>query len=400
MKHRWTITSQLLVLGGVAAVLGVGFAFKPQLGTAFAKLNDAIDFGTGSSSKRTEAGRKGGRGDGQRAVPVIVAKVESVANDETVSAIGSARARRSVMLYPKVDGEIVSVSVQAGQLVAAGDEILRIDPARAELSVRLAQKTLDDAKVKLERAQFLQNRAVSSGASVADAAIAVERAEIELEQAREILRETRLVAPFAGHVGIPKLEAGERVTTSSPIVTLDDRSELYVEFEVPEAFIPRISIGDLVVGTTPGFGQRTFEGRLGAIDTRIDPTTRSVMVRAVFDNADDRLRPGMSFSVALELPGRAYPAVPELALQYSNGKSFVWVTEDDEARRVDVETVRRMNSTILVDGPIKAGDLVVVEGVQRLRPGSTVSYGETFEKSEPAAPAASRSNAAPGAGRG
>lgn len=403
MIHRWTTTRQAVVLAGIGALLAAGFAFQPQLGTAFAKLNAAIDLGAGLSSSDDGTRRKGkndGKSTGKRPVPVIVAKVSSIANDASVAAIGSARARRSVMLYPKVDGVIVSLAVVAGQRVEDGAEILRIDPAKAQLAVKLAQKTLDDAQIKLKRAEFLQTRSVSSDASVADAKIAVERAEIELEQAREQLRDTQLIAPFAGHVGIPKLEQGERVTTSSQIVTLDDRAELYVEFQVPEAYISRIAVGDTVSGTTPGYARETFQGRLGYIDTRIDPTSRTVMVRAVFDNAHDRLRPGMSFSIALELPGEPYPAVPELALQYSGGKSFIWLVKDDTARRVDVETVRRMNSIILVDGAVGAGDLVVVEGVQRLRPGSPVTYGETFEKSEPAMPATSRSEQVPDARRG
>jgi multidrug efflux pump subunit AcrA (membrane-fusion protein) len=112
-----------------------------------------------------------------------------------------------------------------------------------------------------------------------------------------------------------------------------------------------------------------------------------VMVRAVIPNPDDLLRPGMSFAVKVLIPGEDYATVPELALQWEKGESFVWRVRDGAAEKLTVRSVKRLNQIVLVDGDIRQGDLVVVEGVQRLRPGREVSY------SAPDSPAAS----APGA---
>lgn len=123
---------------------------------------------------------------------------------------------------------------------------------------------------------------------------------------------------------------------------------------------------------TPSFGQRTFVGKIDQIDSRVDRTSRSVMARAVLPNPDDRLRPGMSFAVEIILPGKTFPVVPELALLWGKGESYVWRINNGRAEKIGVRIVKRLNSAILVDGKISNGDLVVVEGVQRLRPGGAV----------------------------
>ncbi|MGE0612980.1 MAG: efflux RND transporter periplasmic adaptor subunit, partial [Hyphomicrobiales bacterium] len=207
-----------------------------------------------------------------------------------------------------------------------------------------------------------------------DTRLALDRARLELKQAEEALADRVLVAPFEGVVGIPKVEAGDRVTTGTAIVTIDDRSEILVEIAVPEEFVSRLEIGQKVVAVTPSFPERRFEGLVERIDSRIDPVNRTMMVRAELPNPDDELRPGMSFAVELIVPGKVYSTVAELALQWDKGDSYVWRIAGGKAEKVPVRSIRRFNREILVDGPLKDGDLVVVEGVQRLRPGRAVSF--------------------------
>jgi RND family efflux transporter MFP subunit len=129
-----------------------------------------------------------------------------------------------------------------------------------------------------------------------------------------------------------------------------------------------------VIARAPTFPNRSFNGVVDRIDSRIDPTSRAVKVRAKLPNEEDLLRPGMSFAVELSIKGEPYPTVPELALQWAKGESYVWTVKEGLAKRVTVRTVRRLNSTILVDGDLHEGDSVVIEGVQRLRPGRAVRF--------------------------
>jgi RND family efflux transporter MFP subunit len=127
-----------------------------------------------------------------------------------------------------------------------------------------------------------------------------------------------------------------------------------------------------LTASTPTFPDRPVDGQIDKIDSRVDPVSRTVLVRAAFPNSEDLLRPGMSFFVKLPLPGPTLASVPELALQWQDGKSFVWRIRDGAAERVDVASRRRLNSKVLIEGDITPGDIVVVEGVQRLRPGRAV----------------------------
>lgn len=323
---------------------------------------------------KSEDDRSRSKQDGERTALVIAAAVGARENRLELTAVGTARARRSVMIYPEVTGDVTAFYTRAGQSVSRGQKILQLDPRKAQLAVEVAETRLQDARRLLERAQTLENRNVGSLAKVDDAAMAVRRAQLERDQAREILDEHTIVAPFDGVVGIGNIELGDRVDTTTALVSLDDRFELLVEFPLPEEYFARVTTGQAISGQTPGFPNRTFTGHIERIDSRIDPVSRSVKVRAVFENSEDLLRPGMSFTINLDLPGKTFPSVPELALQWGQGESYVWRIADGKAEKVAVKLVRRDSGQILVDGDLKAGERVVVEGVQRLRPGTRVRF--------------------------
>lgn len=342
------------------------------LGAAAYLLRDHIS-GAVSARSANEAAGKPARRRG-RGVPVIVATAQTAANDEVVSAVGTARARRSVMLHAKTDGVVVALSAQSGARVIQGALLCALDSAKAELAVKIAEKRHQEAMRLYERSKMLERRNVNSVARVADARVVAERTELEVRLAKEALRDLKIVAPFDGIVGLPKVEVGDRVTTDMPIVSLDDQQEILVEFDVPEKFAARINVNDTVTAATPSHELARFSGRIEYIDNRIDPTSRTARVRAVIPNGDNLLRPGMSFAVELKLPGSGHTAVPELALQWRKGESYIWVVRKSKAQKVLVKTIKRLNSIVLVDGKVTDGEFIVVEGVQRLRPGRRVTF--------------------------
>lgn len=348
----------VLLLGGAGAL----WAGREQVSTVFAGFSGA------------EPDAKTGKGKKQRTVPVVVARVSERANDVIVGAIGTGRARRSVMLFPEATGEIRHVFVRSGTRLSKGQPILRLDSRDAELALKVAKTRLVEADRLMKRSEQLHKKKINSQANVDDARNLVDRAELELQQAEEALADREVKAPFDGVVGISKVELGDRISPSTPIVTIDDRSELIVEFEVPEQFLTQLAIGQKVAAQTPSFQGREFEGVIEDIDSRIDPTSRTVIVRAKIPNKQDLLRPGLSFVVDLTIPGKIYPTVHELALQWRKGISYVWQVRDQKAEKVPVRSVKRLNSTILIEGEISKDDLVVVEGVQRLRPGRPVQF--------------------------
>ncbi|MHA1165259.1 MAG: efflux RND transporter periplasmic adaptor subunit, partial [Alphaproteobacteria bacterium] len=298
----------IALLGGAGAL----WASRDQVSRVFAGFKGA------------EHGVKHGIGKKPRAVPVVVARAGELTNDVIVGAIGTGRARRSVMLYPEATGEIRHVFVRAGVRVEKGQSILRLDSRDAELAVKVAKTRLIEADRLMQRSEQLLKKKINSQANVDDARNLVDRAELELQQAEEALADREMKAPFDGVVGISKVELGDRISPSTSVVTLDDRSQLIIEFEIAEQFLSQLAIGQKIAAQTPSFQGREFEGVIQVIDSRIDPTSRTVIVRANIPNKEDLLRPGLSFVVDLTIPGKMYPTVHELALQWRKGVSYVW----------------------------------------------------------------------------
>jgi RND family efflux transporter MFP subunit len=201
---------------------------------------------------------------------------------------------------------------------------------------------------------------------------AVEAARIELDRARVALEDRFVRAPFAGRVGITDVEPGDRVEPTQVITTLDDRSALLVSFEVPEAYVGRIEEGDVIAVDTWTTDRLAGSGPVVAVGSRIDPATRSFTIRAQLPNEDDRLRPGMSFRVLLDLDGAVWPVVPEVSLQWGANGPYVWAVREGRAERVTARVVQRRQGRILIDAALAAGDRVVSEGVQRMREGIPV----------------------------
>jgi RND family efflux transporter MFP subunit len=314
----------------------------------------------------------GGAGGVEQAVPVLVAPVRLEAERTRIEAVGTGRAVRSVTLYPADAGEVVALHFAPGQLVAQGELLLELDHRSEELALELAGVQLKDAQQLLRRYEKTGAGAVPAS-TVDEARTAAEAAAIELRRARVALADRMVRAPFDGHVGLTDIDIGDRIGPDDAITTLDDRSRLLVSFEVPELFLDRVEAGQPVRIATWAERDRPIEGRLVEVGSRIDESSRSFTVRAAVPNTEDRLRPGMSFAITLDLFGRRYPVVPEVAVQWSGDGAYLWVVRDNTAHRIQVRIVQRREGTAMVEAGLEAGEPVVVEGIQRMRDGLEVA---------------------------
>jgi membrane fusion protein (multidrug efflux system) len=136
--------------------------------------------------------------------------------------------------------------------------------------------------------------------------------------------------------------------------------------------VGKINAGDQVSLTTWNMQSEPVMGNVIVLGSRIDPESRTFVARARVENPGDLLRPGMSFRVQLDLAGDPYPVMPEIALQWGAEGSFVWTVEDGSARQVPVNIIQRQKGQVLVEATLPVGQLIVVEGIQRLRPGVSV----------------------------
>ena len=310
----------------------------------------------------------------ERPAPRIVVETVEFANQRTrVEAVGTSRAIRSITIYPAVSDEVVAVHFKPGQYVNQGDLLLELDQRDERLAVELAEVRLKEAERLFQR----YRDSVESGATLPttlDAASAeLDSARITLDRAQIDLADHNITAPFSGHVGITDIDPGDRVQVTTPVTTLDDRALLLVSFDVPELLIGSLRVGDEMTLTTWNANSTLAQGQIIDIDSRVDPQTRTFITRAKVSNGDDSMRPGMSFRVTLDLAGDSYPVLPEISLQWGAEGSYIWSVVDGRATRIGVDIVQRQKGRVLVNSSLQPGDLVVTEGVQRLREGVQVT---------------------------
>ena len=314
-----------------------------------------------------------GRRGGDRAVTVLVKAVELRAERTRIKAVGTARAYRSVTLHPAAAGEVAGVHFAPDQKVHKGSVLLELDSRSEKLAVDLARVRVRNARQLLSRYERSAGSGAVSGSTVSDARGALDEADIALRQAELALSDRQVVAPFDGFVGLTEIDVGDRIGTGDAITTLDDRGSLFVGFSVPELFLGRIGKGHPVQVAVWAAHDQAIPGEIVDLGSRIDPLSRSFTARARVANAGDAYRPGLSFAVTLDVHGRHHPLVPEIAVRYGTEGAFVWVVREGAATRVPVRIVQRQEATVLVDAALEDGESVVVEGIQRLRPGLAVS---------------------------
>ena len=276
------------------------------------------------------------------------------------------------MLYADAAGEVVAVNFSAGDKVSAGQTLLQLEADDEKLAVELARIELADAERLLDRYRRTESSGAVTVSALDDAKSAVDRAHIVLQRAQVALKYRTLKAPFAGYMGLTTIDPGARIGEDTAVASLDDRSVLIVSFSVPEILLGQLPVESKIALSTWSNRGTQAVGTVVEVDSRIDPQTRTFLVRAHVDNSADELRPGMSFRILLTLEGGRYPVVPEVSLQWGGDGAYVWTIQNGKAKRVDATIVQRSEGMILIDADLPEGTLVVAEGVQSMREGLPV----------------------------
>jgi len=329
------------------------------------------------TAKAPEGGNRRNAGRDQT---VVVKAAEQGKINDSLRAIGDGDAIRSVAVTPLVSGQIAQLEVKPGQRVKAGDVIAQLDADVEKIAVEQARVAMKSAQDTLTRNEDLKK--IISRADYQLAQTAVDSARLAVSASELALERRQVRAPIDGIAGIVNVEVGDYVTVSTPLVTLDDRSKLLVDFWVPERFTGLIKEGQEVTARPIARAGKSFQGHIEAIDNRIDPASRTLHVRAAIANKDDELRAGQSFEVVVNLPGDTWPSVSPLAIQWDSNGSYVWrVNAEKKVERVSAAIIQRNQDDVLVEGEVKPGDRIVIEGLQQLKAGAIVKiFGEDNNK--------------------
>lgn len=350
----------LRLICGIALLAAIGW-----LGLVLARAG----LEAGAEAGVPGGGPAGGRAEG---IPVQVSPVTAMRFADRVQAVGSTEALRSVEIYPLASGRVEEIGFVAGQQVAAGDVLMRLDDDAERATLDFARATLAEAGAALERARRLGSRNVTSEAAREASEAAMLRAEAEVALAEAALDQRVIRAPFAGVLGRTEAQVGSRVDPATPIVALDDLSRIEIAFAIPERHRAAVAPGQPIEARSPAFPERAFAGRVSEIATRVEADTRSVALRARIPNDGAALVPGMFMNVALLLNARSTPAVPEAAVAVEGPRAFVMVAAEGTIERREVRTGASQEDRIEIVAGLAPGEAVAVSNLHRLEDGSAV----------------------------
>lgn len=312
-----------------------------------------------------------------------------------LTAIGSARAFQGIDVSSQLAGIIAAIHIGSGQDVARDTPLFDLDTSveRADLKSYIAAAT--NAEVALKRQQMLMSGGNTAKANLDTAQATRDQANAAVERVKATIAQKTLVAPFAGRLGIRKLDVGQFASAGTSLITLQQLDPIYVDFPIPEQSLGMLKGGQTVDVKVDAYPDTVFHGKIDLIDARIAAESRSVMVRALFANPDHRLLPGMFTNVAVEAGApREVVVVPRTAVSFSLYGDSVYVMTPQaqktaEAqpgsaqaaasdRRVFVVTRRfvrtgevKDDQVAILDG-IKPGETVVSEGQIKLQSGASV----------------------------
>ncbi|MEM0514480.1 efflux RND transporter periplasmic adaptor subunit [Pseudoalteromonas sp. YIC-827] len=310
------------------------------------------------------------------ATKVVVENVSLERSQQEVQAVGSAEAIHSVVLYPAVGDRVTAVHFTPGQEVESGALLLELDSRLQRAALEEAKIRLADAERTLERLQNSFAKGAIPKSDRDNALTARDLAKVELTKAQAELEDRQVRAPFAGVMGLTDVEVGDRISAQTAIASIDDITSLYINFNAPEAALTMLRAG-AEVSVQPWQQQEAITAKIAQLDSRIDADSRTLRVKAQITNSDALYIPGMSFRVRLSMQGESYAVVPEAALLWGATGPYVWKSVDNVATRVDVKIAQRLSGRLLVSGALDEGELLIVEGVQRLRANQSVKFEQT-----------------------
>lgn len=309
--------------------------------------------------------------------PVVIHEVDYVEFRDVIEGLGTAQASESVEIMARVTQNVRSLHFSDGDDVTEGQLLVTLNDREERARVQELEFRLAEANRQLNRLRELAAENAASRSMIDEQEVRVEQTVAELEVARTRLEEMTIHAPFAGRLGIRQVSRGSLVRPGDVITTLDSIQPIFVDFSVPEIYLPSLATGQRVFGLSTAYPGREFEGRIVSLASRVDPLTRSIQVRAELPNSNRELRPGMLMRVRLERQVDTALMIPESSVVPIRNEFIVFVVnEDNIVERTVIEIGRRQPGWVEVLSGVREGDIIVREGVVRLRDGLPVSPRE------------------------
>ncbi len=325
--------------------------------------------------------------------PVTVSTITATAESWTpsIAAVGSLRASRGVDVTAQVAGQVTAIDFESGSAVAAGDLLVQqyVADERAQLAGLAADRKLAEINVTRARGLFAEKLISEFDRDVRETDL--QRARAAEDGLRLRIEQKAIRAPFSGALGIRKVDIGQYIEPGDPIVRLEGREKMVVDFPVPQQQLGNLRVKQPVSVLVDAWPGQSFRGAIEAIEPQVERDTRNIRVRAVVDNPEGRLLPGMFARIDIELPARdKVVTIPHAAVTHSPYGDAVFVVTGQKELRVTntlVVTGATRGDQIAILSGLPAGATIVTAGQQKLRNGSVVVVDNTVPVSNSASPA-------------
>lgn len=305
--------------------------------------------------------------------PISVNAAEAVERpwQSRLPAIGTLKAFQGIDLTVEVAGTARDVLFQSGEKVRLDQPLIQMDSEVEQASLGTAQAELGLAQVEYQRGRNLVARQAISRSEFDRLSAELQKANASVAQLQATLAKKRILAPFAGTIGIRQVDVGDYLASGTTIATLQDLSTLFVDFFLPEQNVPQLAIGQRVRVQVAAYPDEVFEGQIDAINPKVEATTRNLLVRARLANPEEKLLPGMFANLQVLLAGETPQVlVPETAITYTLYGNSVYVIEaqhgDDgsPANAADGQPVLQVERRFVETGERREGQVVIVKGLQ------------------------------------
>jgi membrane fusion protein (multidrug efflux system) len=344
--------------------------------------SSGLQAGAAGQAGRARGGFPGGAGGfgpaafggGQDLPLVAVDVVAEQTISDSVEALGTAQANESVTLTAKVTDTISRVDFDDGDFVEAGAILVQLTNRQEEAQLAEAQANLDDADNNLARVEDIAKKGLVAKSELDAARSKQAAAKARFDAVAAQLQDRLIRAPFSGVLGFRQVSPGTLVQPNTAITTLDDVSTIKLDFTVPEIYLDEMRPGATVVARSASYPDREFTGVVRTVGTRIDPVTRAVPVRAHIPNPDKALRPGMLLTVDVLTSERVALVVPESAVFQIQNRAYVYRVEGQIAHQQQIDVGAHRFGIVEVKQGLSKGDLIVTQGIIKLRDGSRIRY--------------------------
>ncbi|MGB8331732.1 MAG: efflux RND transporter periplasmic adaptor subunit [Polyangiales bacterium] len=313
---------------------------------------------------------------------VTTAEVREVQWQSELTAVGSSVAVQGVTISSEVPGTVKTIAFESGEMVKKGDLLVRLDTSIEAAELASANASARLAGLDLDRMKKLRAAGAGSEADLDAAAARAAQTSAAVNNVQAVIAKKTIRAPFSGRLGIRHIDLGQVLQPGTPIVSLQSSDPIYVEFSLPQQALSRVEAGNPVAVVTDAFPDRTWSGKVDVVDATIDTGTRNITVRALVDNPDAKLRPGMFVDVKVLRPEtRTFLAIPASAVLFAPYGDSVYVTKEEQTdsgeTRLVVDQVfvrlgERRGDLVAVTSGLSPGDTVVSTGAFKLQKGMTV----------------------------